>query len=155
MAAELIPPTMPVEKVHDAKPETDALAETEMVHTAIGPLPTDLWHLLDQSPPRQGEPATATVSAFEELAAEETRLSSVGEELPGVMGVMGSALPEDGGPAERQSGVRSGEEWVDAAPESTGRRRAEMPDTDELARQVYAEIKRRLSVEWERIRARL
>ena len=28
------------------------------------------------------------------------------------------------------------------------------PDTDELARRVYAEIRRRISVEWERIRRR-
>lgn len=154
----------------------EGLQEPRLVQTEIGSLPTDLWHLLGQSPPRQSphgvepEPATSRpappttdgeAAAKRAVAAAEARpvppasptseqsatqggAPSVIQRRPDEAGVdTGSAAGAEAGGAETETAAPPGERGA-----------AEEPDVDELARRVYAEIKRRLSVEWERVRRR-
>jgi hypothetical protein len=141
--------------------------EPEMVQTEIGPLPADLWHLIGESPPRRPPPVTAPsrpgpVTADREatvkraVAAAEAHPAPLAPPRPEQPAAQGSAatliqrLPDEGGVETGEAAVSE----TETAAASGERGPAEEPDVDELARRVYAEIKRRFSVEWERARQR-
>jgi hypothetical protein len=149
-----------------ARPPNEVPGRSELVETDIGPLPADLWHLIGESPPKEPGPDVSTsrsgatgsghdaevkgavVAAeaqptppapptLEKPATHSGPTASI-QRIPGEA----EALPEVGG-AEAEAGAISNESGA-----------AEDPDMDELTRRVYAEIKRRFSVEWERVRQR-
>lgn len=167
-----------------SQPSEQSLKESVLVQTDIGPLPADLWHLLGQSPPRlHPEPvegqsphgvepeaapsgpappttdrdavvkravaaaearAVPTASPTSEQSATQGGAPNVIQRRPDEAGVdTGSAVGAEAGGAETETAAPPGERGA-----------AEEPDVNELARRVYAEIKRRLSVEWERVRQR-
>ena len=115
-------------------------------------------------------PVPLAPPALEQPAAQEVTPSI----LQGEWSQVGRAMPaivagEDIGPAvaiqrrpdvgeeaetEAASQPEAGEAETEAATRPSERQPAEEPDVDELARRVYAEIKRRLSLEWERVRRR-
>jgi hypothetical protein len=132
-----------------AEPSAVPLSSGEgaLVATEIGPLPADLWRLLDQQPPgellagvQNGLPVSQPLhdaAAGEHLPAE---LPSGVQPTPAMLQrQMEAAVTAGAMPATRKS-----------AAETPG---SEAPvDINELTRRVYAEIRRRLAVEWERTR---
>jgi hypothetical protein len=162
----------------------EGLQEPELVQTEIGPLPADLWHLLGQSPPRlhpepvegqsphgvEPEPAPSRpappttdgeAAVKRAVAAAEARpvppASPTSEQLAtqgGSPSVIQRRPDEAGVDTGSAAGAEAGGAETETAAPPGERDAAEEPDVDELARRVYAEIKRRLSVEWERVRRR-
>ncbi len=155
-------------------PETE---QTELVQTEIGPLPADLWHLLGQTPPSVQQvppglpvPPGPPVPSGAAHVRAEAGADEMPAERPTLAGAQGFILSDAArkpavSPApmpaivqrqaqETDSSVPTqrpeGEETQVEGQAETG---AEV-DTDELARKVYAQIKRRLAVEWERLRKR-
>ena len=138
------------------------LRTSETVETEIGPLPSDLWELIGESP----RPARAPVR-------EESRALSTTRGLSRTMQGAELAAPSEPVPGE-SPGSTEGEIFREVTPElvqrqasepssaggqagaaalSTANPPAEM-DMDELAVRVYGEVKKRLAVEWERLRRR-
>lgn len=118
------------------QPEKPEPAST--VPTEIGELPQDLWQLIGKDPPPAPVKTETTIapeqhSAVPEQAANETTTI---QRQPENMAEVETADP----PAP--------EENLDDEVEGEG------VDVDELARRVYSDLKRRLSVEWERTRGR-
>jgi hypothetical protein len=132
-----------------AEPSAVPLSSGEgaMVATEIGPLPADLWSLLDQQPP--GELLAGVQDGLP--ASQPLHDAAAGEHLPAEL--PGTVHPT---PAtlQRQMEAAVAAEAMPATRESA----AETPgsetavDINELTRRVYAEIRRRLAVEWERTR---
>ena len=135
---------------------------SETVETEIGPLPSDLWELIGESP----RPARAPVR-------KESRALSTTRGLSRTMQGAEPAAPSEPVPGE-SPGSTEGEIFREVTPElvqrqasepssaggqagaaalSTANPPAEM-DMDELAVRVYGEVKKRLAVEWERLRRR-
>jgi len=118
---------------------SEQVPDPAKVHTGVGPLPADLWRLLGQSPPPDVEPQAAT-----DHDAPVTPVVSAKDD------VLVQRQPE----AEAVK-VRSLQEMeTETMAHLDQHRPAEKLDTDELACRVYAEIKHRLAVEWERLRGR-
>ena len=138
------------------------LRTSETVETEIGPLPSDLWELIGESP----RPARAPVR-------EESRALSTTRGLSRTMQGAEPAAPSEPVPGESPDST-DGEIFREVTPElvqrqasepssaggqagaaalSTANPPAEM-DMDELAVRVYGEVKKRLAVEWERLRRR-
>jgi hypothetical protein len=162
------PKQTPVEDQLDWEPG----AESDLIPTNIGPLPADLWRLVGQEPPRQGSPEGSQAGAGSADAASTEVTSQTGSSAPSrsvahgqvqpsasetptpsivQRAVMPAVTAEPGGPSP-------GAAPVQAPPEEPAAVEADLReelDTDELARQVYGEIRRRLAVEVERLRWRL
>jgi hypothetical protein len=131
-------------------------SESSPVNTAIGPLPADLWWLLGQKPPIASAPQPEiqrTIHADQKLVAPE-QSSAAGsqspvehrvETPPTPSAIQRQALPTDALPTNRQEPAEP------ARAEKAKHKHAE-PDLDDLARRVYAEVRRRLAAEWERRR---
>lgn len=115
----------------------------DVVATEIGPLPADLWQLLEQQPPgtTRSELGLASSRSPHDVTANEHRLAGLATGAQPAQAVVqrqvDSTTTAGAAPAE---GTESGHEPADTA----------AIDTSELARRVYAEIRRRLAVEWER-----
>lgn len=112
----------------DVSPAQAPAPGPPLVETEIGPLPGDLWELIGKEPPAPEQVAPAPVAAVQRRPAEAGAAAPVED-------VVDDAAPEEAPPAA----VAAGESEI---------------DVDELARQVYAQLKRRLVVEWERLRGR-
>jgi len=149
-------------------PRTREAGEEEMVETAIGPLPADLWGLIGERPPAR--PAEPSLAAAGEPLVQRQPATRPEPEI---------SRREEATRPERRAArgapdVRTSAEAVlqRAAAESTGAESAPPPPSeqaaggaaaanaggvnmDELAMKVYGEVKRRLSVEWERLRRRM
>jgi hypothetical protein len=139
-------------------PITDSLQRQpesqDMIQTEIGDLPADLWRLIGQQPPvarpspsLTSSPATPTQTA--RLAAPQAAQVATPSSTPVVQREMaseavGSAV---GGVETAVSSLTDGEPEAD--------QKAQEVDIDELSRQVYAQLKRRLTAEKERERGRL
>ncbi|MCJ7623748.1 MAG: hypothetical protein MUO76_09615, partial [Anaerolineaceae bacterium] len=134
----------------------------EEVETEIGTLPADLWQLIDQEIPKQVEqPSPATV-----ISAKTAQPGKKPETISMPLEPFsGSAAPQTRSPELSKSAViqrtvsQETAATNEAASESedtseNGGSETQEVDTDELARKVYSQIKRRLSVEWERFRQR-
>jgi hypothetical protein len=145
-----------------------------MVPTEIGPLPSDLWTLLGQTPPASepgdafaGPPITSSPSvdsgrpAADSGRSAESVMRAIAEaERPSASAPQVTAEA----PGQRLPLSRVSQPQVSAAappaiqrepgPDETaeaGEAEAEAGvDVDKLARQVYAEVRRRLASEWER-----
>lgn len=130
-------PAPPVEKPEGAR-------QPEMVSTEIGPLPGDLWGLIGQpapqSQPREAEPVEEAAPEAETPVPAEVYLWPEEEEPPEEEEEPGEVqLQPESAPAAGAAPSEVGEPGGDAG-------------IEELARQVYREIKRRFTVELERFR---
>ncbi len=165
---EALPPRLPrpAMPVHQApsptiqrtpeEPETETSSKpTEMIQTPVGPLPSDLWKLLGQKPP---EPVQAQVkpSSTPEPTTASMSTSASSSTNPRITPVIApsntiqrelDAAADQSSPASRLDS--SSERQSEGQPARSGE-----PDMEELTHKVYAEVKRRLSVEWERLRHR-
>ena len=111
-----------------------SLPEPKSVATQIGELPEDLWHLIGQEPP-------APQKESKQTEIEDTSLLSP------------TAVTPQTPIVQKEPEPTSEPEPPKAMPDEEGGGGEESEiDTDQLARQVYTEIKQRLAVEWERIR---
>ena len=142
-------------------------ATTEFVATEIGPLPVDLWQILGKAPP-PAEPGQAAVpqsagatpaqrivqhSRITEGANEAANApvtTTIGQQQQSVQRqTAAAAAPSEEltSPAQTDSN-QPAQDGADAGEDNE-------IDIQALSRQVYAEIRRRLVVERERLRSRL
>ncbi len=113
------------------------------VATEIGELPGDLWRLIGQEPPKTAGSGTAVTNT-----APPTTLMQP-DAPPSATIQRAEAEPA---PAEE---LAPAPEAPPASPREGGETgQAAEVDVDELARQVYGELKERMSIEWERTRGR-
>jgi hypothetical protein len=152
----------------------------DAVPTEIGALPVDLWNLIGESPPiraqeerspaPQSEPPEPTHMQPASLdgpfaakrPAEQAPLPTVvpaasSQLEPGWM-VQRSPEPVEGSDSPSAGAAPvTGADALAGAETATGRAGSALPsekDLDELAVRVYGEVKKRLAVEWERMRRR-
>ena len=181
--APAIPSVQPVIQRSMEEPTEQPLAvsqskpkeQSTLVQTEIGDLPSDLWTLIGQKAPSSPQskeiPAVAVESvrprplAIEAPKSERQEKASTPESIHiqpllhseplGSRAIQMSpendstseviqASTEPGSPAQTEQQQQ---------PQQAGQAGAE-PNVEELAQKVYADIKRRLSVEWERLRQR-
>jgi len=141
-----------------------------MVETEIGALPADLWELIGETPPvPQDMPRSVPVEAHAPTT-EPARMQASG---PGptlqrsaisttAQAPTSATATQRGGPVETRTQQAPSSEAAASEPAAseTGSVAASETDAtgepdvdvDKLAHRVYADIKRRLTVEWERIR---
>jgi hypothetical protein len=133
----------------------------ESVPTPVGPLPADLWKLIGQPVPGQEPEAQPgieqpTADAGAAAARPDTTISQPAEaqianhEYPSFQWIQRSAAEEE----DETSQASSASERASTAqlPARAENHPAAEPDVDQLAKRVYAEVRRRLQQEWERLR---
>lgn len=178
-APTIIRPIQTQPEADVGKKET-ATPPQAFVQTGIGPLPTDLWDILGTPLPGQTEtsglkpqPAQPTNPAVQRAIAAAERpaptssavpartsarstnghtptvqreatnpAQSTGQARPTSVATVGSGLPV-------QTAQTQGAEGGGAAGQGEQGEK-EQANIDELARQVYSEVRRRLAIEWER-----
>jgi hypothetical protein len=158
----------------EPKDSVDNLAPSEPIETDIGPLPADLWALIGKTPPeagKSGKEQRAAVQAGHPAPVTEAdpvqRAIQAAERPPQQKPPLREAMLT--GPSTRRAGPAprpvQTDSWTQppvqrvakAEPETQQSNEAETApdnalDIEALARQVYPEIRRRLSLEWERTR---
>ena len=112
------------------------------VDTAVGPLPADLWTILDKEPPRSG--------------TGQATMSKNPSSVPAQAGTLSSSFTPATSTIQRQP-VESAPQTQSTQPASTTSASEKSdadssPDIEGIARQVYAILRRRLITEWERMR---
>jgi hypothetical protein len=138
------------------------LSTAEIVPTAIGPLPADLWELIGQPVPRQENSAEPFVRAAQaETQAEqnppgaknrlgvETNLPITTQpvSLADALGLVQRDVDE-----ETQAQGNSATSGLSVPTSAAENHAAAEPDIEQLTKRVYAEVRRRLHQEWERLR---
>jgi hypothetical protein len=152
----------PVGQQPHVQPMPVVKPEADMIPTAIGPLPSDLWTLIDQAP-EAAQPVSPNVAP---AASEVIPARKAETDHRVAMPVPESPSPSvqrqviDQAPVSRAPGGMV-VQLVEAPPD-TGESPEQAPaeaqqaggevNIDELAMRVYGEVKRRLSIEWERLR---
>jgi hypothetical protein len=137
----------------DTSPGNESV-EPGVVPTEIGPLPGDLWNLVGAPTPPvtnaapQGRPALNEISRWEEQSPvtgadpAASPLSQSGQAQVVQRQVASPATAEPGSAAPPAGEAASEKQTGDDM------------DIEELARQVYNELKHRLGLEWERLHRR-
>ena len=123
--------------------------EAELIETGLGPLPADLWELIGETPPPAQLRSAQTTAPTPQQASD-----AVGRGGAEGKPAMRQAAP---GAVQRQPAEPSaGESQAGEAAAGGGQAAKPTPelDMDELAARVYGEVKRRLALEWERLRRR-
>ncbi len=143
-AARQEPPAYTINRGQDQQPY--------LVPTEIGPLPSDLWPLIGEPVP-QRPPLTESRIPAADRQVQSAETASSSQTL-----IQRAVIIEEIGPETTESGTDS---QRTAPPETSerdvppARPAAADINLDELAHQVYVEIRTRLQVEWERLRHRL
>jgi hypothetical protein len=157
--AARIQPSEPALKEDRAPLETSTPARSSdapaMVPTEIGPLPADLWTIIGETPPAHPQAAAENRPSAQDrtfnagLSPTPSSASPAliqGHDVPGaetatsVVQALSAPPPAEGETAE-QPPAGEGQSNQPSA-----------PDLTKLVQQVYAEVRRRLSIEWERNR---
>ncbi len=120
------------------EPHQTPARASDVVDTAIGPLPGDLWKLIGEPVPRQNLAAPPVISSQQ---SQVSRSEAAPAETSTIL--QREPEPSQAPPASSASDT--------AAP---GQETGGEIDIDQLAKRVYAEVRRRLSVEWDRMRRR-
>jgi len=120
------------------EPHQTPAQASNVVDTAIGPLPGDLWKLIGEPVPRQNLAAPSVIPSQQ---SQVSRSEAAPAETTTIL--QREPEPSQATPASSASDT--------AAPEQETEGEI---DIDQLAKRVYAEVRRRLSVEWERMRRR-
>jgi hypothetical protein len=130
------------------------IVEPGVVPTEIGPLPGDLWNLVGAPTPPvtnaapQGRPALNEISRWEEqspVTGADPAASPLGQS-----GQAQVVQRQVASPATAEPGSAAPPAGEAASEKQTG----DDMDIEELARQVYNELKHRLGLEWERLHRR-
>lgn len=153
-------------------------AEANWVPTEIGALPGDLWNLIGEKPPVQPKGEGQPIRHDEtpdllRLATPERALATqrpIEQAAPPAAEPVAAAQPENGRIVQRSpEPVAGSDSTVAGAAPATGAAASTEVETaagraspappsdkelDELAARVYGEVKKRLAVEWERMRRR-
>jgi hypothetical protein len=122
--------------------------------TEIGPLPVDLWTLIGESPGAAQPQSTqaASPAASGKPVQRESRPPQYGQKMPEALTGFVQRQPAEQSAADSASAGTAGSA---GGPEARGGQPQAEIDMDELARRVYGEVKKRLALEWERMRRRL
>jgi len=141
-----------------------------MVETEIGALPADLWELISETPPApKDEPRSVPVEPDRPttkpapVPVVRTRPSGPGPMLQRSAIATTAQAPasatatQQSGPVQTRAQQAPPSEAAASETDAAATAETEAPgepdvDVDKLAHRVYADIKRRLAVEWERIR---
>jgi len=140
-----------VQRQADSSPQNE-IVEPGVVPTEIGPLPEDLWKLVGAESPLVRKEAPQERPASGNASKWKQQLSLNNASLPA------SPLGQTGQAAvvQRQVTPPAGLEPTSApaavGEEAVGEQAGEEMDIEELARQVYSELRHRLELEWERLR---
>jgi hypothetical protein len=138
--------------------------DSKLIQTGIGPLPADLWDILDKDPP---------ITNNFEADSPESRIGSPARivdvprksnaDIDNYPKPLETSIPEPSSSIQRAdtgdevqtptSTTSASEHTGDTSPEEESSQIAE-PDIGELSRRVYSEIRHQLMVEWERSRIR-
>ena len=134
---------------------TKEIIETPPVNTVIGPLPADLWWLLGEQPPSSEAAPKTNNNMAKNLNRKEAPQEQSNVFNPKISTenlVNATSMPNiiQRQTVADQPSVTNRQEEVHS-PRVEKKTYAE-PDLDDLARRVYAEVRRRLATEWERIR---
>lgn len=136
----------------DARKEAPERKSEAVVPTDIGPLPADLWQLLDEerSPaPPSDEPAQENTTPLARQSQEPAPVQREPEATPP------SPLPPLAQGAITQATQAADNEMEVQGGDETDHDESSEIDIDALARQVLTRLRRRLAVEWERGRGRI
>jgi hypothetical protein len=129
------------------------IKEPELIETELGPLPADLWELIGESPqPTPSRTRQTTASATLEEKIPEERRSPGSQEGDRVV-PLGLVQRQPAEPPAAEQETATSTSAGAPAMEGTAKPPAEI-DMDELAMRVYGEVKKRLALEWERLRRR-
>ncbi|MFQ5401123.1 MAG: hypothetical protein ACE5E7_16185 [Anaerolineae bacterium] len=139
--------------------DTPATPEApDTVPTEIGPLPADLWQLLGQEPPTKQKAPDMVTRAIAAAEAPAKPAALAWPEVEDTRQVIPPPVQRTAAPAEEAVAETpaSTAESPPASPQEAAAEEGEAAeiDVDELARRVFGQLKRRLSVEWERARGR-
>ncbi len=149
--ASVTPPATTLQRQPEDNGALRENKESPLVNTSIGPLPSDLWSLLGQTPPVNANSSaihgTPPASFDQGRTAPDRHMPESKERsvpvapVPAV--VQRQTLPhEPSMPASSEQGQMAQNEKA-TQPE---------PNLDDLAQRVYSEIRHRLTLEWERMR---
>ncbi|MCP4360643.1 MAG: hypothetical protein GY796_21760 [Chloroflexi bacterium] len=149
-AGDAPPPTQTIQRTAvpetaDSAPATEKPAQ-ETVLTEIGELPADLWQLIGDQPPSKTEQAAVAPSAVQPTAQLQPAVTHTFVQREAAPAPVEDSAPLSTDVADNGPTAAEGEEESEAKKEEL--------DVDDLARQVYGQVKRRLAVEWERTRGR-
>lgn len=131
-------------------------AKPGMVPTEIGPLPEDLWNLVGEATPAAGNMVDASQ---ESPSSGETSIGAMPAQVRNTAPAPSSPGPAAQAPlVQRQVASDASAEAESATPDAgkdaVGEQANEEVNIEELARQVYSELKHRLGLEWERLHRR-
>jgi hypothetical protein len=151
LGASVTPPAAAIQRRPENKAAIPENEETSLVNTAIGPLPSDLWSLLGQKPPVRSNPTDINGvlpggfdpgRTFPDQPITEAQQRSVPvTPVPAV--VQRQTLHHQPSmPDGSDQGQMTQDEKASPAE----------PNLDDLAQRVYSELRRRLTLEWERMR---
>ncbi|PID86685.1 MAG: hypothetical protein CSB13_03065 [Chloroflexi bacterium] len=158
-------PAIQREKTADNTPAiAPELSSEETVATEIGDLPSDLWRLIGAEPPpvsQQPAPTTQPQPPTLSPAAKTNDLETPPQQMM-TPNTVQSAFISRSEATQTSDEARIVEDITpptEAPPAPNSEQTEAEPDAaeinmDELARQVYGEIKDRMSIEWERSRGR-
>ena len=150
-APTLIQRAIPPQKEAKSQFQQIRSGEEVSVPTEIGPLPQDLWRLIGQQPPQQESAPGSPIHPIVSRTPEKKR-SAPKVETPQPRSGDSPKISESFIAPPAPFIQRAEIEGEAASQESGSDEQAPELDTDELARKVYAEIKHRLTTEWERFR---
>jgi len=147
--------------------------EAEIVDSAVGPLPADLWRLIGEQPPARpsesskvaaipAAPAQNHSAKMMEMASPKSLESSdAGSSSQISLSEKAVPSPSAGKPLIQRTAEESPSEASSGSAASQGSAASEQQanhppelDMEDLSVKVYAEVKRRLSIEWDRLRNR-
>lgn len=150
-----------------ARPPAGGSEEQDVIETEIGPLPADLWRLIGEEPagrplsaPAERRPAGETAARTEASAAEVRSVPPAPPVRPREPAPREASTeviqrrPDEAGATAGPAGEAETAGSVAGPAAQSAAKGAAGLDVDELACRVYAEIKRRLAVERERVRLR-
>ncbi|MFO7682491.1 MAG: hypothetical protein R6X34_20835 [Chloroflexota bacterium] len=136
--------------VKAAARSSDFSTPSDTVATEIGDLPGDLWRLIGAKPPTAppGQRSPAVSEVTEREPAQTTAVTQAKTTPPTIIQRVESEQPPVADLSPTTEAPPSPESEQDEAGQN------EEIDINELARQVYGEIKDRMTIEWERTRGR-
>jgi hypothetical protein len=139
----------------EAEMAPEEVVDEKHLMTEIGPLPADLWELIGESP--RVEPAgpggSASPITSGNPAQREASASQSGKQMPAAPHAYVQRQAEAAG-AQTGEAASPRSSGSTGAAEALGKQPPAEIDMDELARRVYGEVKKRLNLEWERMRRR-
>jgi hypothetical protein len=133
-----------------AAPPSDFSPPSDTVATEIGDLPGDLWRLIGAKPPA-ASPGQRPPAVPEVTESEPERTTAVTQAKIAPPTII-QRVESEQTPAAELSPTTAAPPSPESEQDEAGQN--EEIDINELARQVYGEIKDRMTIEWERTRGR-